>query len=541
MEYTSDMKQLGDFGKGFDPREPKGAWWRRQLLASAVIAPLAMSQMPLDAISPEQKLNTADAGMPAPVQVAMLDATAPIGVSAPQPEPTAVTVTEPSVLQKTFSKLGRTAQGYLASVFAAGSAHAAVKSPSAMEHMAFAAANHVRASEGPLSLSMRLGHGETVSELLEIVGLSTDESNLAIRALKQVVNLRTLRPGQEVTLSFDPDAEDRVFSGLSLKVDVDRAIAIERDAEGQFTGKEVVIPLERRVVRVDGRVRTSLYKSMRELGASPKAIGNFTKAFAYSVDMQRDVVGSDEFTMLYEVFLDEDGEAVRTGQVLYAALSARGKPYEFYRYDGQGREGFFSADGKSGRHFLMRTPVDGARLSSGYGYRKHPVLGYSRLHKGTDFAAPTGTPIMASGDGVVTKVQWGRGYGKYVKIRHGQGYTTLYGHMSRYAKGLKVGQRVRQGETIGYVGSTGMSTGPHLHYEVIYKGRHVNPMSAKVPSGIELAGADLRRFNAKKAELERQLAMAPTADRITEIYLAELEQKGAQEAKPDNAFAQASK
>lgn len=502
--------------KGFDPREPKGAWWRRQLIGTTLLVPFAVaSGLASIPVAQDTDVATGDA-IPAQ-QIASAQ--------------------QPSALQT----LKRNAQGMMANIIQARSAHASTKDASAMEHLAFAALDEVATPTDMALNTIRLAKGETVSDLLSVLGLTADERANAIRALSRVVNVRTLKSGQNLTISLDPDAADSAFKGLKFKVDVDRSVAIERDENGKFTGKEIEIPLERRVVRVDGRVLKSLYKSMRENGASRQAIARFTKAFAFDVDMQRDVTASDEYTVLYETFLDEDGIPVRTGDVIYAALTAKGNPHEFYRYKTNGRSDFYNAEGENGRQFLMRTPVDGARLSSGFGRRKHPVLGYSKMHKGTDFAAPRGTPIMASGDGVVEKVKWGRGYGKYIKLKHGKGYETVYAHMSRFAKGLKPGSRVQQGQVIGYIGSTGMSTGNHLHYEVIYKGRHINPMSAKVPTGVQLTGSAKKKFEAKKTEVQRLLAVAPSADKITEIVLAEREKNQGSTGKPDTGFAQASK
>jgi murein DD-endopeptidase MepM/ murein hydrolase activator NlpD len=253
----------------------------------------------------------------------------------------------------------------------------------------------------------------------------------------------------------------------------------------------------------DGEIQGSLYESAARLGATPAITAQVAKLFAHKLDFQRDIQPGDDFRLVFDRRITESGRTIQTGELEYAELHG----VKFFRFERDGGEAeYFDEDGKNIRGFLLRTPVDGARLTSGFGKRRHPILGYARAHQGVDFGAGQGTPILAAGDGVVVKAsRWG-GYGNWLQIRHAGGWDTGYAHVSRYAKGVRPGVKVRQGQVVAYVGSTGMSTGPHLHYEVWQKGRRVNPVGAKVPQGTVLAGAELARFKGEKGRLERLLA-----------------------------------
>ncbi|TFG47962.1 MAG: M23 family metallopeptidase, partial [Gemmatimonadales bacterium] len=236
------------------------------------------------------------------------------------------------------------------------------------------------------------------------------------------------------------------------------------------------------------------------------------RIFSFDVDFQRDIQPGDRFEVLYDALLETDGSLAKTGEVLYAALTLSGQRLELYGFTPKsGFADFFDTKGQSVRKTLMRTPIDGARLSSGFGMRKHPILRYTRMHRGTDFAAPSGTPIYAAGDGTVEIAGRKGAYGKYVRLRHNSTYQTAYAHMSRFAKGTRSGARVRQGQVIGYVGTTGRSTGPHLHYEVLVNGKQVNPSKIKLASGEKLKGADLAAFEFRRAEIDRLREASPGA------------------------------
>ncbi|MEZ6024435.1 MAG: peptidoglycan DD-metalloendopeptidase family protein, partial [Hyphomonadaceae bacterium] len=274
-----------------------------------------------------------------------------------------------------------------------------------------------------------------------------------------------------------------------------------RTTAGDFAAREVLMPLTFEIARISAPVETSLYASALELGATDREVAALADAFSYDVDFQRDVRTGDHFELVFERFYDDEGNTVRTGELLFVSLESRRGSRAFYQFlaPGDAHPDWYDAEGKSARRFLMKTPINGARLSSGFGMRRHPILGYSRMHRGTDFAAPIGTPILAAGDGTVIRAGPFSSFGNYVRIRHGDSYETAYAHMSRFARGIRAGARVRQGQVIGYVGTTGRSTGPHLHYEVFRRGAQVNPMSLRVPTGRNLTGRALELF-----EIERQ-------------------------------------
>jgi murein DD-endopeptidase MepM/ murein hydrolase activator NlpD len=244
---------------------------------------------------------------------------------------------------------------------------------------------------------------------------------------------------------------------------------------------------------------------------------DFIRLFSFDIDFQRDIHPGDGFDILFERYVESEGESAYSGNVQFASLTVGGRTHRLYRFETEdGDVDYFDAKGESARKALLRTPIDGARLSSRFGMRKHPILGYSRMHPGVDFAAPTGTPIMAAGSGVIEFIGRNGGYGKYIRIRHNAEYSTAYAHLNGYATGMTRGKRVKQGDVIGYVGTTGLSTGPHLHYEVLLKGSQVNPMNLKLPSGIRLAGADLKRFQEMQSALAQKLDRMPRSTLVAQ-------------------------
>jgi len=250
-------------------------------------------------------------------------------------------------------------------------------------------------------------------------------------------------------------------------------------------------------------VQTSLYDSLIAGGATDREVSAFADVFAYDVDFQRDIHPGDGVELVFERFRDDEGRTVKTGDLLFVSLDVRGESKSFYRFKRRdGDTDWYDAAGRSARKALMKTPINGARLSSGFGMRRHPILGYSLLHKGTDFAAPPGTPIMAAGDGVIVRAGGFGSYGNYVRIRHSDGYETAYAHMSRFGRGIRPGVSVRQRQIIGYVGTTGRSTGPHLHYEVLLRGQQMNPMNLKGKTGSNLDARDLAAFKEERARVD---------------------------------------
>jgi murein DD-endopeptidase MepM/ murein hydrolase activator NlpD len=359
--------------------------------------------------------------------------------------------------------------------------------------------------------------GDTLLEILLRSGIDRAEAHEVVGTLATVYDPRRLRVGQamavEVERAGDALAAPRL-AALSLNLDFGNDLRVERDANGDFAARKVDRELVQTVHAAHAVIDTSLYQTARRHDVPDEALVNLANIFSWDLDFQRDVHPGDSFELVYEQVESPDGE-VRGGEVLFASLKLRGRQVHAYRYEhADGTIGYYDIDGRSLRKWLMRTPIDGARLSSGFGPRRHPILGYNRMHRGVDFAAPTGTPIYAAGDGILTKAGRNGSYGNYIQIRHNDEFSTAYAHMSRFADGIKKGARVRQGQVIAYVGSTGRSTGPHLHYEVLQNGRQINPMSIKPQTAARLAGADLERF---RRQIETINASRPTTDPVTRL------------------------
>lgn len=336
-----------------------------------------------------------------------------------------------------------------------------------------------------------LRRGDTLSDLLMRLGASSSEAHRALNSAFEadLIDPRRVRPGLSATLTLEQGEGDNTgLVGVSLRQDSDHSFLITRASDGEFDATRLDVRLEPQIQRVAGAIETSLYMAALNGGARDQQVADFAKIFAYDLDFQREIHPGDRFEIVYESLVDERGNPVRMGDVLYAELDGRVFNRAFYRFTTEDDyvTDYYDINGESATKFLMKTPINGARLSSHFGNRRHPISGYTRLHKGTDFAAPTGTPIYAAGHGVVERASRYGGYGHYVRIQHANGYETAYAHLSRYGSGIRSGVRVRQGDVIGYVGSTGASTGPHLHYEVIINGEHVNAMSLNFPTGRKL-------------------------------------------------------
>jgi murein DD-endopeptidase MepM/ murein hydrolase activator NlpD len=344
--------------------------------------------------------------------------------------------------------------------------------------------------------------GDTLIGLLVDAGATQEDAYAAVTALEPAFSPRELKPGQAVELTFasaqvpvPQETVDFQLVGLAIQPSAERDVQVNRSFDGLFTVMEIAHPLQQTTVRGIGTIDSSLFEAGLEAGVSITALTEMIRAFSFDVDFQREIQPGDAFEIVYDQYLDENGDVVRTGDVSYVSLTLSGETLELYRYTpSSGIWDFFNPNGESVRKALMRTPIDGARLTSGFGMRKHPTLGYNKMHRGVDFGAETGTPIYAAGDGVIEKIGANGGYGNYIRIRHNSEYSTAYAHMNGFAKGLAQGDRVRQGDVIGYVGSTGRSTGPHLHYEVLVAGEQVNPLDIKLPAGEKLTGDDLDNF-----------------------------------------------
>ncbi|MEO1014209.1 MAG: peptidoglycan DD-metalloendopeptidase family protein [Pseudomonadota bacterium] len=382
-------------------------------------------------------------------------------------------------------------------------------------------------SRPPNTVNVILQQGETFVEALEREGVRRDDRNAAAAALAKAVNLRTLQPGAtfqavlarpNATLfqSLLTDDDPLHLSALTYRPEATRLIRLTRLSDG-FAADIEERALDTRLAAVGGEISGSLFVSARAKGAPAGAIIKLANMFAYDIDFQRDIFSGDAYEAVFEALYDDDGDLVGAGDVVYGRLSWRGgrKSKGYYRFqsqDGGARADFYDANGQSAKRLLMKTPIDGARLSSGFGARRHPVLGYRKQHKGVDFAARRGTPIYAAGDGVVERANRYGSFGNYVRIRHAQGYKTAYAHLKGFRRGIRKGVRVEQGDVIGYVGTTGRSTGPHLHYEVIKNGKHVNPQRLKIATGVQLKGAELERFKAVRDRIDAMRAAAADKD-----------------------------
>ena len=336
-------------------------------------------------------------------------------------------------------------------------------------------------------ISGKLERRETLTGLVKRLGAPADEAASALQTLydEELIDPRRLLPGLEAEAFLD----DGHLTALNVKAEPGRNLFITRGLDGDWTAAALNARLTPNYNRVAASIDTSIYETALKLGAGDQQVVDFASVFAYDVDFQREIHPGDTFEMVYETFTDETGTPVKAGNLLYASLNGQALKRSFYRFtpSDDGETDYFDPNGESATKFLMKTPINGARISSPFGNRKHPISGYTRLHKGTDFAAPMGTPVYAAGNGTVEWAARRGGYGNYIVLKHANGYKTAYGHLSRYAKGLRKGSRVHQGEIIGYVGSTGASTGPHLHYEVYIKDQPVNAMKLKLPTGRKLA------------------------------------------------------
>ncbi len=347
----------------------------------------------------------------------------------------------------------------------------------------------------------KIKSGETFDKILESYSIEKSEILKIKNSLKDKVNLNKLNTKQ--IIQFNLDKTNNKISEFVYQTSNTQKIFLRRNIENDKFNEEILlIKLDKKIVYKENIILQSLYKAATDQNIPANTIIEFARIYGFQVDFQRDIRKQDKFQIMYEIFLNRKNEIIETGEILFANLKLSGQDNSLYYFDKDGSEGHYDKNGKSVKKALMKTPINGARLSSPFGMRKHPIDGFNKMHRGTDFAAPMGTPIMASGDGVVKKAGWCGGGGNCVKIRHNSTYQTIYAHMSKFARGIKTGVRVKQGQTIGYVGSTGKSTGPHLHYEVIVNGKKVNSQKLKLPSGKILKGKERKIFETKKIKLD---------------------------------------
>ncbi len=347
----------------------------------------------------------------------------------------------------------------------------------------------------------KIKSGETFDKILESYSIEKSEILKIKNSLKDKVNLNKLNTKQ--IIQFNLDKTSNKINEFVYQTSNTQKIFLKRNIESDKFKEEILsIKLDKKIVYNENIILQSLYKAATDENIPANTIIEFARIYGFQVDFQRDIRKQDKFQIMYEIFLNEKNEIVETGEILFANLKLSGQDNSLYYFDKDGSEGHYDKNGKSVKKALMKTPINGARLSSPFGMRKHPIDGFNKMHRGTDFAAPMGTPIMASGDGVVKKAGWCGGGGNCVKIKHNSTYQTIYAHMSKFARGIKTGVRVKQGQTIGYVGSTGKSTGPHLHYEVLINGKKVNSQKLKLPSGKILKGKERKNFETNKIKLD---------------------------------------
>ena len=345
--------------------------------------------------------------------------------------------------------------------------------------------------------------GDTYQDIIDSLEISKNEKKKILNAILKNKSLKILRINQKFTFKFDNLADQKV---VEFKIETDKKNEIlftKNLIKNEYYSKKIKKNFSKNIVYKETIITESLYNSAINLGIKPNIIIEFARLYGFQVDFQRDVWKNDSFQIIYEEFVNDNNKVVDTGEIIFANLNLRNTDLQLYKFEYEKNKiDYFDENGKSIRKTLMKTPINGARLSSSYGKRKHPILGYTKMHTGTDFAAPTGTPIMASGDGKVTKAGWCGGGGNCVKIKHNSTYQTVYAHMSKFGRGIKRGVRVKQGQIIGYVGSTGMSTGPHLHYEVIENGKKINSQKLKLPSGKVLKGSERKNFEVSKIKID---------------------------------------
>ena len=358
--------------------------------------------------------------------------------------------------------------------------------------------------------TLTLQSGDTLASLLKRGGFSSREAANVISLMQQRINVRRLQIGMTFAIAYQSDSQSGELSPVGIhfkdKSNFDHYLVFD-DALSWFAFR-TVRPVQRYLVYASGTIENNIYNAVEDQDVPNSALDEFIRVLGFSVDFQREVRSGDEFELLYEREIDQlTGDDLNTGTLHYAGLRLSGDTMSFFRFENSdGIVGWYDRDGQSAVRTLMRTPIAGAKLSSKYGMRRHPVTGYNAMHRGIDFAAPKGTPIIAAGSGVVQKSGWFGNYGRYVRIRHTGRYATAYAHMTRIADGITAGARVRQGQIIGYVGSTGRSTGPHLHYEVLVNNKQVNPLTVKLPSGEGLESDELDDFATIVDSIEQEVA-----------------------------------
>ena len=352
-------------------------------------------------------------------------------------------------------------------------------------------------------IEYNIKQGDTYENIIKKINVPDTEKKVFLNLVTKNKNIKVLKLNQKIFFKIDKKNNIKIIN-FTVEIDKKKNLIFEREKNGNsFISKVIEKNLVKTITFKEGTIKNSLYKAAINLEIKPNIIIEFARLYGFQVDFQRDIWKDDSFQIIYEEYKNEDGATIETGNIIYANLKTQNNDIKLYKFEYEKNKiDYFDENGKSVKKTLMKTPINGARLSSSFGKRKHPILGFTKMHTGTDFAAPKGTPIMASGDGIITRAKWCGGGGNCVKIKHNTTYQTVYAHMSKFGRGIKKGVRVKQGQIIGYVGSTGLSTGPHLHYEVIENNRKINSQKLRLPSGKILKGNLRKNFEVNKIKID---------------------------------------
>jgi len=358
------------------------------------------------------------------------------------------------------------------------------------------------------NINHEIKSGESIQKILRKYKVKNNDIQNAIEQYKLYGKASNLTVGKIIEITLEKKSKDETSSIIKFSFPITESTTVEilRDEENKLVSKKIITKLYTKKTIAENIITNNLYSSATEVGINADTIIEFARIFGFEIDFQRDIRKNDYFKILYEKLIDENGDFIKSGSILFAHMSVNGREISLYKFGNDKGYGYFDINGKSVEKALMKTPINGARLSSSYGMRKHPISGFTKKHNGTDFAAKMGTPIMASGTGTITRAKWCGGGGNCIKIKHNTTYETIYAHMKSFAKGIKVGKKVRQGQIIGYVGSTGISTGPHLHYEVIINGKKVDSQKLKLPSGKVLKDQERKSFELHRIKTDVEIA-----------------------------------
>ena len=352
-----------------------------------------------------------------------------------------------------------------------------------------------------------LQEGETFTGALKQADLQDDEINDVVNIISKKIDLRKLKVGTLIETYTKSVNDKKIINEIIIYPDIEKKIYVKK-VNNKFVAGEDKKKLFSKLKLYEVEIHNSIYESLKKIDTPDEIIMEFVQLYSFDIDFQRDIRKGNKIKIFFEIYTDSQNNYIKSGNINFSEIILDDESYELYRFQSEGDEfvEYFNSDGKSATKALMKTPINGARLSSGFGMRKHPILGYNKKHQGVDFAAPTGTPIMAAGTGHIEFVGNNGGAGKYIRIKHLNGYKTSYSHLSKYASGIQKNVKVRQGQVIGYVGNTGLSTGPHLHYEVIFNGKRINPMKMKLPSGKQLKDKNLEIFLAEKERINAEVS-----------------------------------